>query len=67
MLTKAENTPREALSTALASPCDALITRRDGRRVDTRVLWAPQRSTLDAALSLFVALAISDGEGTIVL
>lgn len=66
MLTHATNTP-EYLTPALAQPCSALITRQDGRLVDTSILWSPTLPTLSAALDLFVALALSDGEATISL
>lgn len=68
MMTKAENTTDtlDTLDTSvLAMKIDAVITRADGRTVDTRVLWAPDRPTLDAALDLAMACAMADGSVSI--
>lgn len=66
MLTHATNT-LEYLTPVLAQPCSARITRQDGRLIDTSIIWSPALPTLSAALDLFVALALSDGEATISL
>ena len=71
MLTKAINmgtsddTDDDAALTSLKT--DACIVRADGRAVDTRLLWSPDRATLGAALDLAIACAIADGSASITL
>ena len=65
-LTQAADIERP-LSPILASTCEAVLTRADGRRVDTRILWAPALPSLDSALTLALALLASDGAVTIKL
>lgn len=65
-LTQAADIERP-LSPILASHCEAIIRRADGRIVDTRILWAPALPSLDSALTLALALLASDGVVTIEL
>ena len=72
MLTRAINTPSDqtslsGLSSLSSLKVSASVTRADGRRIDTNILWSPDRATLDAALDLAIACAMADGSASITL